>query len=126
MFIKLEVNCTGNSTIPILDETSHHLIQIIKALTPQAAPAVGRFQPGAPYVESSKGGKMMKRLLQDEISTRSQSSLPSAWPMASATHISSSHSFHVISVSPMVDPARVDSVHILIKPGVQFKSQVKQ
>lgn len=104
MFIKLEVNCTGNSTIPILDEISHHLIQIIKALTPQAA--VGRFQPGAPYVESSKGGKMMKRLLQDEINTGSQSSLPGAWPMAAAPHISSSHRFHVISVSPMIDPAR--------------------
>lgn len=57
MFIKLEVTCTENSTIPILDETSHHHIQIIGPLTPRAAPAVGRFPPGAPYVESSKAGK---------------------------------------------------------------------
>ena len=57
MFIKLEVNCTENSTIPILGETSHLHIQIIGPLTPHAALAVGKFQPGAPYVESSKAGK---------------------------------------------------------------------
>ena len=106
MFVKLEVNCTGNSTIPILDETSHHLIQIIEPLTPWAASAVGRFQPGAPYAESSKAGKMMRRLLQNKISTGNQSSLPSAWPTAAAPHISSSFRFHVISVTPMRDPAR--------------------
>lgn len=59
-FIKLEANHTEKPMISILDETSHHHIQITGPSTlPTAAFlmfCVGKFQPGTFYAESTKAG----------------------------------------------------------------------
>ena len=106
--------CTENPTIPIL-ETSRCHIQIIGPLTPQGAPAVGRFQPGAPYMKSSKAGKVMRKLLPDEMSTGSQSSLPSAWPTAAALRSQQLLQISCDFCQPMGDPIEESTQDTLIK-----------
>lgn len=86
MLIKLEVNCTAKPMIPLLEQTSHHHIQIIGPPTPPIAIVLvfcmGQFQPGSHVEERANAGQVIRRLLQDR--DRQPKLLLSAWTMIAA------------------------------------------